>query len=260
MILEEIISRKKIQLEEEMKHISIEGWKEKLKRPGLHKTQNFYDAVKKADKLSIIAEVKKASPSKGLIKTDFDPVEIAREYCAAGVQAISVLTEKNYFLGSDDNLVKIRQSMPLPVLRKDFIIDLWQVYQSRYLGADAILLIAAALPQEKLKKFQVVANILGMQCLVEVHTEEELERALESGARMIGINNRNLHTFEVDLRNTERLVNHIPHDRAVVSESGIRSAEDMNYLKNLGVNAVLIGETFMKAASIKEKIEELRAG
>lgn len=260
MILDRIIEQKRLQLKEEMTHISIEGWKQRLRRPGLHATQNFYNAIKQKGEISIIAEVKKASPSRGIIKENFDPLEISREYCAANVQAISVLTEKNFFLGSDDYLVKIRQTFPIPVLRKDFIIDLWQVYQSRCIGADAILLIASILSDESLRKFQVVAGILGMQCLVEVHTREEVERALESGAKIIGINNRDLKTFDVDLKTTEKLMNYIPHDRAVVSESGIKTAEDIKYLKDLGVDAVLIGETFMRAASIRDKIDELRAG
>ncbi|MCX7747519.1 MAG: indole-3-glycerol phosphate synthase TrpC [Clostridia bacterium] len=257
MILDKIVEQKKIQLQEEMKQISLQGWKQRIGRPGLHKPLDFYSALKRENSLSIIAEVKKASPSKGVIKEDFNPLEIAREYHEANVQAISILTEKNFFLGSDDYLVRIRQALPIPLLRKDFIIDIWQVYQARCLGADAILLIVSILSDEELKKFQVVAGILGMQCLVEVHDKEELDRALESGAKIIGINNRDLKTFHVDLKTTGELMNYIPHDRVVVSESGIRTREDMEYLKSLGVDAVLIGETFMRAPSIKEKIEEL---
>ncbi|AEV69193.1 indole-3-glycerol phosphate synthase TrpC [Acetivibrio clariflavus] len=258
MILDKIVEQKKIQLKEEMNKISIEGWKQRIKRPGMHSAINFYDALKKNDDISIIAEVKKASPSKGIIKEDFDPLSIAKEYTESDVQAISVLTEKNFFLGDDDYLVRIRQTCPIPLLRKDFIIDLWQVYQSRCLGADAILLIVSILSDEELKKFQVVAEILGMQCLVEVHNKEELDRALDSGAKIIGINNRDLKTFEVDIRTTEKLMNYIPNDRAVVSESGIKDYNDIKYLKELGVDAVLIGETFMRAPSIKDKINELR--
>lgn len=258
MILDKIVEQKKIQLKEEMGKISIEGWKQRIKRPGMHSTQDFFNALKKNDDISIIAEVKKASPSKGVIKEDFDPLLIAKEYSESDVQAISVLTEKNFFLGDDDYLVRIRQAYPTPILRKDFIIDLWQVYQSRCLGADAILLIVSILSDEELKKFQAVAGILGMQCLVEVHNKEELDRALESGAKIIGINNRDLKTFEVDIRTTEKLMNYIPNDRAVVSESGIKDYNDIKYLKDLGVDAVLIGETFMRAPSIKEKINELR--
>lgn len=258
MILDKIIERKKLQLKDEMSRISIEGWKQRIKRPGLHATQDFYAALRKEGSLSIIAEVKKASPSKGVIREDFNPLEIAREYSASKVDAISVLTEKHFFQGDDEYLIRIRQSLTEPVLRKDFIIDLWQVYQSRCLGADAILLIASVLSAEELKKFQIVAGILGMQCLVEVHCREELDKALESGAKIIGINNRDLQTFEVDLKTTEKLMNYIPHDRAVVSESGIRTVEDMKYLRELGVDAVLIGETFMRSASISDKINELR--
>ncbi len=259
MILDKIVEQKKLQLKEEMKQLSIEGWKQRIKRSGLHAAQDFYKAVKRDGEISIIAEVKKASPSKGIIREEFDPLEIAREYTTAGVQAISVLTEKNFFMGSEEYLIKVRQHIPVPVLRKDFIIDLWQVYQSRCLGADAILLIVSLLSDADLKKFQLVAGILGMQCLVEVHDKEELDRALEAGARIIGINNRDLKTFDVNLKTTERLMNYIPHDRAVLSESVIKTAEDMKYLKDLGVDAVLIGETFMRAHSIIEKICELRA-
>lgn len=258
MILDKIVNEKKLQLKKEMSEISIEGWKQRVSRPGLHKTIDFYNALKKDKQISIIAEVKKASPSKGIIKEDFNPLEIAKKYSEEKVQAISVLTEKNFFLGDEDYIVKIRQNVALPILRKDFIIDLWQVYQSRCLGADAILLIVSILNDEELKKFQIVAEILGMQCLVEVHDREELERALESGAKIIGINNRNLKTFEVDLKTTEKLMNYIPHDRVVVSESGIKTQDDMRYLKDLGVNAVLIGETFMRADSINEKIKEFK--
>ncbi|MCX7843297.1 MAG: indole-3-glycerol phosphate synthase TrpC [Clostridia bacterium] len=259
MILEKIVEEKRKQLEAEMRQISIEGWKQRMKRSGLHSAQSLYKAIKREGEVSIIAEVKKASPSKGIIKEDFDPLEIAREYTNAKVQAISVLTERNFFQGHEDYLVRIRQSFPIPVLRKDFIIDVWQIYQSRCIGADAVLLIASILSDEELKKFQVVAGILGLECLVEVHNRTELERVLDSGARLIGINNRNLKTFEVDLKTTESLMNHIPHDRAVVSESGIESAEDLAYLKGLGVDAVLIGEAFMRAPSISQKIRELQA-
>ncbi|MFZ5987171.1 MAG: indole-3-glycerol phosphate synthase TrpC [Bacillota bacterium] len=259
MILDKIVEERKKQLRDEMSRISIEGWKQRIKRPGMHKTQDFYSAIKRDENISIIAEVKKASPSKGIIKENFDPLAIAKEYSESNVQAISVLTEKNFFLGDDEYLIRVRQSSSLPVLRKDFIIDIWQVYQSRCLGADAILLIVSLLSDEDLKKFQIVAGILGMQCLVEVHDKGELERALESGAKIIGINNRDLKTFDVDLKTTEKLMNYIPHDRAVVSESGIKSPDDMKYLKELGVDAVLIGETFMRAPSIRGKIDELRA-
>lgn len=258
MILDNIVEKKRERLKYEMQQITLEGWKQKLKGPGLHRPLDFGRALKREGELSIIAEVKKASPSAGIIREDFDPVSIAREYMQSEVQAISVLTEKDFFLGDDDYLVKVRQTAPIPVLRKDFIIDLRQVYQSRCLGADAILLIVALLDDDLLNKMLIVANITGMQCLVEVHDERELERALNAGAKIIGINNRNLKTFEVDLSTTERLIKMIPRDRVVVSESGIKTAYDMKYLKSAGADAVLIGESFMRAPSALDKIKELR--
>lgn len=260
MILDRIVEKKRIQLEKEMQLITLEAWKPILKRPGLHAAIDFYGALKKNRDMAIIAEVKKASPSKGVIKEDFNPVSIAGEYCKAGVEAISVLTEERFFLGSAENLAKIRQSSAIPLLRKDFIIDVWQIYQSRYLGADAILLIAAILNDEELKKFQIIAGILGLQCLVEVHDRIELERVLESGAKIIGINNRDLKTFDVDLSTTEKLMNYIPSDRVVVSESGISNHADIKRLREIGVDAVLVGESLMRASSIGDKINELRVG
>jgi len=259
MILERIVENKKRRLEEEMRKISIEGWKERLKRPGLHRPVDFFTAIKRREDISIIAEVKKASPSKGIIREAFDPQEIAMEYSKADIQAISVLTEKDFFLGEEEYLVGIRQAVPLPILRKDFIIDLWQIYQSRCLGADAILLIAAILSESDLNRFQIVAGILGLQSIVEVHDRADLEKALNTGAKIIGINNRDLNTFEVNLKTTEPLINFIPNDRAVVSESGISNAEDIGYLRSLGVDAVLIGEAFMRSESIAQKASELRA-
>ncbi len=258
MILDRIVEQKRIQLAEEMKQVTVEGLKSKIKGPGIHKPLDFYTAIKRKDTISIIAEVKKASPSKGVFRENFDAAGILAEYARADVQAVSVLTEKNFFLGSDEYLVKARQSLPVPVLRKDFIIDVWQIYQSRCLGADAILLIASILPGDMLKKFMIIAGILGLHCLVEVHDEAELDRALEAGAKIIGINNRDLKSFTVDLSVTGRLINKIPTDRAVVSESGISTAEDLRYLKGLGVDAVLMGEAFMHAVSIPEKVLELR--
>jgi indole-3-glycerol phosphate synthase len=210
------------------------------------------------DGLSIIAEIKRASPSMGGIREDLDPADTARQYGEAGIQAISVLTEKHFFRGCEEDLVKARLETSLPVLRKDFIIDMWQVYQSRLLGADAILLIAALLSDAQMMHFRLAAEGAGMRCLCEVHDEQELERALASDAHIIGINNRDLRTFDVDLKTTERLVRLIPPDRTVVSESGVSSAHDMRYLRELGVDAVLIGEALMRAGSIGEKIAMLR--
>ena len=256
MILDKIVKQKKEQLKNEMIEISIEGWKEKFKQCDLPEHKSFFQAMKK-DNISIIGEVKKASPSKGIIKEDFDPIFIAGQYSKAKIRAISVLTEKNFFQGHDDYLKEIKKSFSLPVLRKDFIINTWQIYQSRYLGADAILLIAAILTDEELKEFQSLAETLGMDCLVEVHNKEELDKVLESGAKILGINNRNLKTFDVDLRTTEKLLKYIPSDKVVISESGIKTRQDMDYIKNLGIDGVLIGELFMRAPSIIDKVKEL---
>lgn len=260
MILDDIIEKKRKRLLYKMQQISLDGWKQKLKGGGLHKPLDFFGALKKTDGLAIIAEIKKASPTAGVICNEFDPVNIAREYVKSEVQAISVLTEQDFFQGDDSCLVKVRQTVPVPVLRKDFMIDLWQIYESRYLGADAVLLIASVLNDDLLKKMLIVSGILGMQCLVEVHSEEELERALDAGARIIGINNRDLRTFKTDLETTERLIRSIPNDRAVVSESGIKTSEDIKYLRSIGANAVLIGETLMRACSVPDKIKELFCG
>lgn len=258
MILDKIVEKKRIQLAEEMKKITVEGFKSRIEGQGIHKPLDFYSAIKRSGEISIIAEVKKASPSKGIFREGFNPADILREYGKADVQAVSVLTEKNFFLGADEYLVKARQLLPIPVLRKDFILDVWQIYQSRCLGADAILLIASILPGDMLEKFLIIAGIIGLHCLVEVHDEAELDRALEAGAKIIGINNRDLKSFKVDLSLTGRLINKIPADRAVVSESGIGTAEDLKYVKDLGIDAVLIGEAFMNAVSIPEKVRELR--
>ena len=212
------------------------------------------------DRIQLIAEVKKASPSSGLIRADFNPVEIARTYADNGASAISVLTEPKYFQGSLNYLQDIREApgdKKLPLLRKDFLSDPYQIYQSRAYGADALLLIVAILTPEKLEKLLALSHELGMSCLVEVHNEAELEIALESHARIIGINNRDLSTFAVDLTTTKRLRPLIPADRIVVSESGIKDRSDMVKLRQWGVDAVLIGESLMSAGNIAAKMKEL---
>jgi len=195
--------------------------------------------------LSIIAEVKKASPSKGLIDPNFDPIKTALNYEKYGVDAISVLTEKKYFLGDDKNIKLVKEKTSKPILRKDFIIDKYQIYQSHFLGSDAILLIASVL-KDKLKSYFELATSLGLHCLVEVHNRVEIELALECGSKIIGINNRDLNNFNVDIHTTESLMKYIPKDKIVVSESGISSISDVKYLKSIGANAVLIGESFMR--------------
>ena len=197
---------------------------------------------------AVIAEIKKASPSAGVIRADFRPAAIAAGYAAAGAACLSVLTDERYFAGSDRHLVEARAACALPVLRKDFTLDPWQVYESRVLGADCILLIAAALGRGELQELHGLAQDIGLDVLVEVHDERELENALACGADLIGVNNRDLHRFTTDLGVSERLRPLIPEEKIMVSESGIQSPDDVARLRDCGVDAFLVGEAFMRAA------------
>ncbi len=214
----------------------------------------------RGDDIKLIAEVKKASPSRGVICPDFSPVQIAKAYAENGAAAISVLTEPRHFQGSLDYLRDIKKALgekKMPLLRKDFITDPYQIYQSRVYGADALLLIVAILTPEQLEELLKLSHQLGMDCLVEVHNETEVEIALRSGARIIGINNRDLNTFAVDLAVTGRLRPLIPPEIIVVSESGIRSRDDMAKLRKMGVDAVLVGESLMASPDIAARMKEL---
>ena len=195
---------------------------------------------------AVIAEVKKASPSKGVIRADFDPVAIARSYEVGGAACLSVLTDVDFFQGSDAYLQQARAACALPVLRKDFIVDPWQLYEARVLGADCVLLIAAALDDAQLSEFAFAAAELGMDVLLEVHDLDELERALPVPARLLGINNRNLKTFEVSLQTTLDLKAMVPADRLLVTESGILAPPDVALMRDAGVHAFLVGEAFMR--------------
>jgi len=226
--------------------------------PSIPNHREFASALVVPNGVAIIAEIKKASPSKGMIREEFDHMEIAKDYEANKVNAVSVLTETDYFLGDNQYLTDAKKITTMPILRKDFIIDAYQVYESKVIGADAILLIMSILTKEQLVSYIDIATKIGLECLVEVHDIEELEIALECGAKIIGVNNRNLHTFDINLKNTENIMIKIPKGIIVVSESGISSKEDVSYLKSIGVHAVLIGESLMKASSIKEKLKELR--
>ncbi|MCD7818715.1 MAG: indole-3-glycerol phosphate synthase TrpC [Lachnospiraceae bacterium] len=210
--------------------------------------------------MSFICEVKKASPSKGLIAPDFPYVQIAQEYEQAGAAAISCLTEPYYFQGRDAYLQEIVQTVRIPVLRKDFTVDEYMIYQARAFGAGAVLLICAILDDGQLKAYGQLARELGLSALVEAHTEKEVERALRADARIIGVNNRDLRTFQVDLGTSARFRQMVPPEILFVSESGIRSAADIRTLVENGTNAVLIGETLMRAADKKAMLRELREG
>jgi indole-3-glycerol phosphate synthase len=209
--------------------------------------RRFAAAIEGSEGVALIAEVKQRSPSRGLLCADFDPVAIAKEYAAAGAAAISCLTNESHFGGRLEHIGQIADACDLPILRKDFVIDPYQVYESRAARADAVLLIAAILPMDRLRELHDLAGALGMAALVEVHTEAETRSALDAGARLIGVNNRNLHDFSIDLDTTARLRAVIPADVIVVSESGIGSAADVARLRDLGVNAILVGERLMTA-------------
>lgn len=209
--------------------------------------RSFWSALQRPDgKLAVIAEIKKASPSAGLIAESFDPVTIAQDYQRTGAGAISVLTDEQFFQGTLNHLVDVRRAVALPILRKDFILDEIQITESAAAGADAILLIVAALEQKQLVDLYAAATKYGLDALIEVHTRTELDRALEVGAKIIGINNRDLGTFDVDLSVTEELCKHLPDDVVLVSESGIKTAEDVTRLQGCGVDAILVGEALMR--------------
>jgi indole-3-glycerol phosphate synthase len=207
--------------------------------------------------LKLIAEIKKASPSKGLLCPDFRPVAMAQIYEQSGAAAISVLTEANYFQGSLEHLSAIREKVNLPLLRKDFIFDEYQIYESAVYGADALLLIAAILSPKQMANLLELSHSLGLACLVEVHDENEVEKALKSGAEIIGINNRDLRTFKTDIETTHRLRTLVPPNKIVVSESGIHNRNDMKTLKAWDVNAALIGEALVTSKDIAAAIKEL---
>ena len=260
MILEEIVQSKRESLRQRKREMPLR----ELKRRCADMTRKPIDLASalRGDDIRLIAEVKKASPSKGVINADIDPVKLATTYAANGASAISILTEEKYFKGSIDYLLAIREAFDakkirVPLLRKDFIFDTYQIYESRAYGADALLLIVAILDDDDLIKLINLSYTLGMKCLVEVHDKSELKRAVASGCRIIGINNRNLKTFEVDLRTTERLRPFVPDDCIVVSESGIRHHADVEKLRQWKVTAMLVGEVLSAADDAAGKMKEL---
>ncbi|MEN8175254.1 MAG: indole-3-glycerol phosphate synthase TrpC [Pseudomonadota bacterium] len=224
--------------------------------------RGFADAIAAriaAGKPGVIAEIKKASPSKGVLREDFQPAEIARSYAANGAACLSVLTDVDYFQGGDEYLRQARAACDLPVIRKDFIIDPYQVYEARAIGADCILLIVACLEDGQMRELNDLAQELGMDVLIEVHDGEELERALQVSNRLLGVNNRNLRTFEVSLETTLDLMDKIPADRILVTESGIHTREDVKLMRDQGVDAFLVGEAFMRAEDPGARLAELFA-
>lgn len=254
-ILEEIAEKTKQRIQEEKVRVPVEDLKERIVKNEI----SFLKALKK-EGMSYICEVKKASPSKGLIAPDFPYLEIAGEYEAAGASAISCLTEPYYFQGSDRYLEEITSTVKIPVLRKDFTVDEYMIYQARALGAAAVLLICSILDDSQLRGYRLLAESMGMDALVEAHDEKEVERALRCGAKIVGVNNRDLRTFQVDMANSIRLRKLAPRDVVFVSESGIRTSEDIRRLYDNQVDAVLIGETLMRSEDKKAALELLNGG
>lgn len=259
MFLNRIVETKKAEVELLAKTFDLTKAEEQIAQ--LPPCRGFEQALtvnKRHRELALIAEVKKASPSKGLIREDFHPVELAQSYEAAGADCLSILTDEQYFQGSNDYLKSIAQAVKLPLLRKDFIIDYRQIYEARLIGADCILLIVAILTDEQISEFHDLAKKLGMDVLVEVHDATELNRVLQlNKATLIGINNRNLHTFETNLQTTEQLITMMPDHVIKISESGILSDADYEYVKSVGAQGLLIGEHFMRQGDVGQAINSL---
>jgi indole-3-glycerol phosphate synthase len=255
MFLDKIVAEKRKELQKRQKAVPLSALEDAIaQKPA---PIDLAEALK-GDGVSLIAEIKRASPSKGDLNLNLDAVELAKTYARCGAKAISVLTEENYFKGSGQDLAAVKKALPnVPVLRKDFILDPYQLYEARAWGADAVLLIVAILEDNVLRHLIAESQRSGMQCLVEVHNEAELKRALKCDARLIGINNRNLPTMVVDINVTQRLRPLIPPGRTVVSESGIKGRDDIQKLKDWGVDAVLIGEALVTAGDIPARIKEL---
>jgi indole-3-glycerol phosphate synthase len=251
-ILKKIIARKHEEVAERSARVSIADLKQRIadQQGSASDPRGFADALAaslSSGQPAVIAEIKKASPSKGVIRDPFEPAEIAASYERGGASCLSVLTDVDFFQGADEYLQQARSACTLPVIRKDFIVDPYQIYEARALGADCILLIVAALTDEQLSDLTALTHELGMDVLIEVHNAEELERILPLNTRLVGINNRDLHTFEVSLENTFKLLDRIPSDRIIVTESGILTPEDVAAMQDRQVNAFLIGEAFMRA-------------
>ncbi|MEE9493397.1 MAG: indole-3-glycerol phosphate synthase TrpC [Gammaproteobacteria bacterium] len=257
-ILKKILTRKQEEVAERRARVNLQAIRQQA--GNADKTRGFIYALQQqvaTNQAAVIAEIKKASPSKGVIREDFEPAVIAASYQRGGATCLSVLTDIDFFQGSDAYLQQARSAVSLPVLRKDFTIDPWQIYEARSLNADCILLIVAALTDQQLQELLGITHELGMDALVEVHDTEEMARALALPARLIGVNNRNLRTFETSLDTTLTLKKDFPADRLLVTESGIHSREDVDKMRTNGIHTFLVGEAFMRADEPGEKLNEL---
>ena len=255
-ILDQLAEHARIRVRQAKEQISFETMKEQAL--SLPKGAFAFEKALQKQGISFICECKKASPSKGLIAEDFPYLTIAREYEAAGADCISVLTEPKWFLGSEVYLKEIAKTVAIPCLRKDFTVDEYMIYEAKVLGAKAVLLICALLPTETIKKYIGICDTLGISALVEAHREEEVKSALAAGARIIGVNNRNLKDFTVDTDNSRRMRELVPKDILFVAESGVKDSKDVRTLKEIGADAVLIGETLMRAEDKRAKLAELK--
>jgi len=256
MLLDEIVEQKKKEIIADRQSVSISQLEKMIL--GVSPPRNFINPFLNSSTITIIAEVKKASPVKGLLCHNFDPAKLALDYQDGGAGAISVLTDKKYFQGNKGFIEIVRENVDLPVMRKDFIIDRYQVIESRAIGADALLLIASLLDEKELKELLTLTRSLGMEALVEVHDQPELEKALSVGATVVGINNRNLRNFSVSISTSLNLAQYVPVDVVMVSESGIGTKEDIESLIDAGFRGVLIGESLVKSSNPAAKIRELR--
>ncbi|HBU07034.1 MAG TPA: indole-3-glycerol phosphate synthase TrpC [Candidatus Magasanikbacteria bacterium] len=253
----EILEYKVEELDSLKKGLSVEQIKQAISNKEFD-LRNFFKALDIKNEISLIAEIKKASPSEGDINTEVDIVEQARQYELAGANVISVLTDKRFFKGDIGFLQQIKNVVSVPILRKDFIFDEYQVYESKLCGADAILLMATILPENKLIELVDLTHELGMECLVETHTRADMEKALKTKAKVIGINARDLQTFEVNLQHVIDLALQFPKDRILIAESGIKTGEDVKRLKNVGAQGILVGTTLMQVKDLSAKIKELK--
>lgn len=257
-ILDELANYSRLRVQNDKKNFPLAEIKTAAQNPKLGSGEKFISALKRTG-LSFICEVKKASPSKGIIAKDFPYVEIAKDYAVAGADCISCLTEPKYFLGSDKIFTEIRNAVEVPMLRKDFTVDEYQIYQAKAMGADAVLLICAILSTAEIERFLKICDELKICAIVETHDEDEIKSALSAGAEIIGVNNRNLKNFTVDFETAAKLRELIPPEKIYIAESGVKTAADISTLKKIGADAVLIGETLMRAENKVAALQSLRA-
>lgn len=260
MILNEILTHKRKEIEELKLRYPLRKLQEAVARRNGTTHRNFQKAISNPHQLNVIAEIKKASPSEGVLRENFQPLRLAALLEYAGAAALSVLTESRFFKGRPSYLKTVRQVTHVPILRKDFVVDEYQLYESAVLEADAVLLIASLLTEEQLAQFLEQSTKIGLEALVEVHTEEDLKKALEAKVELIGINNRDLKTLEVDVKRAERLLSHVPKQVTVVIESGFKNHEELLQYKSLGISAFLIGTSLMRSEDIVGKMHELLKG